>query len=1065
MRHGDERDPRDGDGDALPAPAELRIGLLGAVEVHLGGDLVDVGGPQQRAVIAHLALDVGRVVPAERLIRRLWGEQPPASPLAALQACVSRLRRAVEPGRAAGAAAQVLVSEAPGYVLRIGRDQVDVARFQRLAADARDAAAHGHHEAALERFDLALAEWRGPALAGLGPVDEVGPIADRLDGERADVAEDRFDTLLALGRHSEAIGPLQDAVTDHPLRERLWAQLALALYRSRRQADALRALGTARTTLVEQLGLDPGPELRELEASILAQDPSLLAVASRAAVTPRPTLDDRVAAPVVVGRAGEWRQVRDALDAARHGPAGLLLIEGEPGIGKTTMLDALTADAAAAGWRVALGRCTEPGLSPSLWPWIEVVRAISADESDDLDGRGERSLASLLSGAAVEDATTLSTVELADRIAALLRHDTATAPRLVILDDLHWADAVSLALVPLVLDRSPDLPLLIAGGHRPAELAGDTPFSTALGLLARVPSLTRLALPGLDPDDVARLMTLVGGTEPSADVATRVQQRSGGNPLFVAELARLAGSSGVTDDEVVPDAVRDVVRRRLAQLPSATNDVLRVAAVLGQDVELRVLGEASGVGLDDCLDALDPAIVTRVLVPTTAGTYRFAHALVRDAVLADLSALRLARLHLRAADAIEHVHGLDLDHAEPIAWHRLAAAAIDDPATVTRTLTLAGDVARARSAFELSEELLGHALEVARRIPRGPQRIALEISALESLLSVETLRSFMGLHLDDLAARIDEVADRNDSAPMHQLANFTRWSAINSEGPVGTEPIVAAALELAERAGDPYTVALGHYMAGSQNWMSGRLAEGREHYRLAMAAQHAAATSDPPIHTPRTTVPGLAAIAAQVAGDDAAADELLPYQRELLAPRRDQGAEVDLAFSYAMVLGVRGDAAGTRDVTAFTVEERPRAWMPHFSPACRVLHSWAAVELGADAGRPAADLAVHLDVAWAAIAELEAGPTHIGLPAFRTFHAAALLRVGDPRALDELRRARDAAVATADRWWLPETLRLLAHAEERFGDPAVAPALLAQARDVAERQGAGVVLARLDAGE
>ena len=142
---------------------------------------------------------------------------------------------------------------------------------------------------ALEHFDAALALWRGPALAGVGPDEEVRPIVVRFEEERAQAIEDRFEALLALGRHAEAVPALQLAVDEHPLRERLWALLALALYRSSRQADALRALSTARASLLDELGLDPGPELRALENRILAQDPGLLA-------TPD------VAAPKVVAR-------------------------------------------------------------------------------------------------------------------------------------------------------------------------------------------------------------------------------------------------------------------------------------------------------------------------------------------------------------------------------------------------------------------------------------------------------------------------------------------------------------------------------------------------------------------------------------------------------------------------------------------------------------------------------------------------------------------------------------------------------------------------------------------
>ena len=952
----------------------------------------------------------------------------------------------------------MLVSEAPGYVLRIPRESVDTVRFETLVAEARAAAAAVDHEAALVRFDDALALWRGPALAGLGPDEEVGPIVLRLDESRWSAAEDRFDSLLALGRHAEAVGPLQEAVAEHPLRERRWAQLALALYRARRQADALRALATARETLVDQLGLDPGPELRDLERQILAQDPALLVTPARVEVRAAPPTERApVDGPAVVGRDDEWQRVRGALVAAVGGRSRLVLVEGEPGIGKTTMLDALVAEAAAGGWRVAVSRCAEPGLAPTLWPWIEVVRTVVSGGEGPSPEVDRASLAALLPGAATETEN-LSPIELAERIAELLRHDVAGAPRLLVLDDLHWADATTLEMVTMVLDRLPDAPLVVASGHRPPELVAGSPFAHALGVLARHPSLTRVRLPGLAADDVARLMTIVSGAEPTPEVAGRVRDRTGGNPLFVAELARLAGSHGLADDDVVPAAVRDVVRRRLAQLPPVTNDVLASAAVLGEDIELHVLAEASGDTLDEALDALDPAIATRVLVPGDGGTFRFAHALVRDAVLAELSALRLARMHKRAADAIEVVHGADADHAEPIAWHRHAALAVDDPAVVAAALVLGGDVARSRAALDRAEELATEALDVARRIPPSQARVAIEISAVESLLSLETLRNFMGTGLPDIAARIDEIAARNESTPMRQLATFTRWSMINALGPAATAEDAARALRAAEAAPDDvYTVVLGQYMAAAQAFLSGDTAAARPRYEATMRAEDVGLASDPPVRTPLPTVAGMAAMAAELAGEPDEADRLLERLRGAIAKRKDQGAEVDYVFFQCVVLGMRGDAAGTAAASAFMMEPEPRSWMPHFSPACRVLHVWARVELG--------DGEALLPVAAAALDELEAGPTSIGVPMFRTFHGAALLTAGRPGdAAVELRHALASSAATGDAWWRPETVRLLAEAEAALGAEAAAVGgLLDEAARLAEEQGAAIIAPRVAA--
>ena len=446
----------------------LTVHVLGPVEVHRDGVAVDLGGPQQRAVIAHLAIDVGRVVSVERLIDRLWGDQPPRTPLGTLQSYVSRLRRAVEPAREAGVAPQVLVSEAPGYVLRLAPEAIDVHRFTAILNEARSAAAAGYASQALEHFDAALALWRGPAFAGVGPDEEVRPIVVRFEEERAQAIEDRFETLLALGRHAEAVPALQLAVDEHPLRERLWALLALALYRSSRQADALRALSTARASLLDELGLDPGPELRALENRILAQDPGLLATPDVAA--PKVVATEPAARPrtELVGRADEWGVLTGALQAARGGGAQVVLVEGEPGIGKSTVSDAFLVHARSLGWRTAVGRCVESGLAPSLWPAIEILRALIAETTPI----PEAALRNALYQFASSDEPTrlaLSPVELADQFVALL--DALDLGGVVMLvDDLHWADKATLDVVTLAAERLGTRQIVLVGAFRPPEI-------------------------------------------------------------------------------------------------------------------------------------------------------------------------------------------------------------------------------------------------------------------------------------------------------------------------------------------------------------------------------------------------------------------------------------------------------------------------------------------------------------------------------------------------------------------------------------------------------------------
>ena len=255
------------DGARGAGTPELEVRLLGPIEVERGGEPVALGGQKPRTLFAVLALEPGRVVSVDSLVEALWPGEPPETSGHAVQVYVSQLRKALGP---------VIATRAPGYVLDLGPDRVDAHRFARLAQEGRAALEGGEAAAAEVALREALALWRGPALADFVYEPFAQTEIARLEELRTVVVEERIDADLALGRHAELVSELEALVQAQPLRERPRAQLMLAHYRSGRQADALAAYRTARQTLVEELGIDPGPELRELEAAILRQDESLL---------------------------------------------------------------------------------------------------------------------------------------------------------------------------------------------------------------------------------------------------------------------------------------------------------------------------------------------------------------------------------------------------------------------------------------------------------------------------------------------------------------------------------------------------------------------------------------------------------------------------------------------------------------------------------------------------------------------------------------------------------------------------------------------------------------------
>jgi predicted ATPase/DNA-binding SARP family transcriptional activator len=296
----------------------LEIRLLGPLEVLAGGMPADVGGSKRQALLAMLALRNGRVVDVDRLVDGLWGEELPSAPRNALHHHIARLRAALGEESIAGTT--------DGYALKGAR--VDAVRFEELLAETRSALRDGDLPAAADAVASAMALWRGSALQGLTGTAWFSAEARRLEALRVDALEEDFEVRLSLGEHRELVPELRAALADNPFRERQWAQLMLALYRSGRQADALETFQEARRVLSDELGLEPGPELRRLQEAILAQDPAIAAVPvirRRRGNLPAPSTS-------FVGREDELGQVSGLLHQHR-----LVTLTGPPGVGKSRL--------------------------------------------------------------------------------------------------------------------------------------------------------------------------------------------------------------------------------------------------------------------------------------------------------------------------------------------------------------------------------------------------------------------------------------------------------------------------------------------------------------------------------------------------------------------------------------------------------------------------------------------------------------------------------------------------------------------------------------------------------
>jgi DNA-binding SARP family transcriptional activator len=683
--------------------------VLGSLQAEINGRTVDLGTSRQRAVVARLVAAGGHVVSTDRFIDDLWRGQPPPKALAGLQVYVSNLRRALEPGRLPRTPATVLISAAPGYRLRLEPEQVDAWLFPRLIDAAAVALSAGDGARALEAVDRALALWQGPAYAEFADDEWAEPEVTRLEELRLVAVEYRTEALLALGRNAGS--EIEQHVRAHPLRENAVRLLALAYYRAGRQADALAALRKARETLADELGVDPGPGLRTLEADILAHSESLR---GEEAVTPRLSTvigtpgragdaagrmpgqaDD--AAGRTPGRAGDAasrmpEQEGDAADRTpgqaddAAGQAGELVgraaeltalhaiaevaglhtvwLGGDAGAGKTTLAGALARRLAGQGWLTVTGQCPETdGGAPPAWAWSELLRHLAAERPPDGDAAAR--LAPLLTDDAPAVGQFLLARAVEDYLSRVVRGDTRL---LIVLEDVHRADGETLQLLRHLAVRLAASRIMVVATYRPAE-AADHLGATWAVLTGR--NTHRLDLHGLGDEDVARLLSERSGRDVDPVTARTVTERTGGNPLFVCETARLITTDGMSAARSLPPGVRDLIRRRIARLPAMAQTTLRDAAIVGRDVDVDVLLALDGVDEDTVLEGLEAGVLTGLLTEPAPGRVRFAHVLVRETLYEDTTGLRRTRLHGRVLGALEKVRPGDVS---ALGHHALAAA-------------------------------------------------------------------------------------------------------------------------------------------------------------------------------------------------------------------------------------------------------------------------------------------------------------------------------------------------------------------------------------------------------
>ncbi|MGI5499788.1 BTAD domain-containing putative transcriptional regulator [Lentzea sp. CA-135723] len=675
--------------------------VLGAVGAYQDGRGIDLGGPKQRRVLAALLVEPGSAVAVHRLIDAVWGVSAPATAVGTLRAYVANLRRALEPNRAPRAAETVLATSPEGYRLLVSPDELDAVRFRALVGSAAAARAQGRAADALTDLEIALKLWQGPAFGEFAGESFAATAAAELEELRLAAQEDHADAELAVGQPAKAAVALRLLVAAEPLRERRWEMLALALYRSGRQADALTALRDARRSLVSELGIEPRAALRHLEQAILNQDTTLDLVRTPVRV---------VTPEVLPGRGDVLRSLRQAFAVAETGQGQLFLVTGEPGIGKTRVAEAAAAMGRGLGFTVVLGRCPDSEGAPAFWPWVSVLRAVL--EGDE----PLRALADRVGlGALLDTGSTALPREsgLHGAIAEVVAEAVRRRPTLLILDDLHWADPDSVVVLRVLTTMLPELPLLLLAASRDgADLT-----EPVAGLLAQLTGrwATRWPLRRLTEAEVDEVLAdWPDGGQP--DAARVVYQRSGGNPFHVVELARLLPKVAPGSlAEVLPHGTRDLIQHRLRSLPGEAGVVLVAAAMIGEEFRADVLADVAGMSAAPLLDVLDAALSWGLVTEgATPGHYRFSHALVRDTVRSSVSQLRSAHWHATIARVLSQRAQGD-DALDVVAFHWLEAASVGHAEEAIEAGRAAADRAERVHAYQHAATVLASVVDVVDR--------------------------------------------------------------------------------------------------------------------------------------------------------------------------------------------------------------------------------------------------------------------------------------------------------------------------------------------------------------
>ncbi len=661
--------------------------VFGPLEVRHAGATVAVARRKCQALLALLICHHPHGLSPEALADALWPQAEPAKAANNLRVHVTYLRRSLadEP--------DVIPRTAGRYSLAVARDAIDTFRFEDAVLAARATAASGDPRGAIDGFELAFEEWRGDPYADLRDLDSLRAEIVRLEELRLDAIEGLATALLDDDRADQACRVLEPVVDTNLTREMLAARLMLALYRTGRQPDSLALFGRVKAALAEDLGLLPSDELQRLVDAIVMQRPELDVVDARSDApvggrSPRVRGRPRQRA-AFIGRSTELEALDQAWTRAKDGHAQLVYVVGDAGIGKTAVVEHFLARVRSESATIGSGNCDEDP-AESYQPFPDLVRGIlehapPTDTVPSLVGELRRltpELAARLPVVADAPEPGAGRQRLFTAVATLLAKPSQ--PRLLILEDLHWAGPDALLLLRHVL-RAATGQLMVLGTFRPDEISLDSSLREVLvgGRLGKPDA--RITIHAMNRHEVAAVINGVAPVDRRSAWLEHLDELtdvSAGNPLRLREVLRqleLEPDAEVAD--IAPEDVRSLVDRRLDRLDGTTRSVLHTGSVFGRIFTLANVAAAASFSIDATLDALEEAMGQGLVAEgDRTDDFTFAHPLFRNAIYSSLSQSRRARIHIRCGDVLVNQEALGVGDAltADIARHFVAARPVSD---------------------------------------------------------------------------------------------------------------------------------------------------------------------------------------------------------------------------------------------------------------------------------------------------------------------------------------------------------------------------------------------------